>query len=143
VERLDPAARRQEIELRLEISEAIPTVTGDGDRLERVAVNLIHNALKFTPAGGSVSVCAAVDAASVVVRVSDTGSGISREDRQRVFERFYKVDRARDSSGTGLGLAIVKHTIEAHGGAVAVESEEGFGSTFSFSLPIDHVPTAP
>jgi len=71
------------------------------------------------------------------VRVSDTGVGIAREDLPRVFERFYKVDRARGSAGTGLGLAIVKHTVEAHGGHVAVESEAGAGSTFSFSLPID------
>ncbi len=109
-----------------------------------MAVNLIHNALKFTPAGGSVRVSAGLVGGAVTVQVSDTGSGIAPEDLPRIFERFYKADRARNqpgartsgSGGTGLGLAVVKHTVEVHGGTVAVESELGRGSTFSFSIPL-------
>jgi len=139
VERMRPAARRTGVVLHVDVPAALPSILGDADRLERVAVNLVHNALKFTPEGGSVSVGAAVEDGAVVVRVSDTGLGIAREDLPRVFERFYKVDRARGGAGTGLGLAIVKHTVEAHGGRVDVESAEGAGSTFSFSLPIAEV----
>ncbi|MDZ4278514.1 MAG: HAMP domain-containing sensor histidine kinase, partial [Dehalococcoidia bacterium] len=107
----------------------------DVERLERVAVNLIQNALKFTPAGGSVRVTVAAAAGAVTVAIEDTGAGIRRQDLPRVFERFFKADRARGGASTGLGLAIVKHTVEAHGGAVHVESEEGHGSVFSFSIP--------
>ena len=135
VERLQPQARRQSIQLILDTDVALPAVVGDAERLERVALNLIHNALKFTPSGGSVRVDAAWEDGTVVVRVTDTGVGIAPTDLPRVFERFYKVDRARSSGGTGLGLAIVKHTVEAHGGSVAVESQQGGGSVFSFSLP--------
>ncbi len=103
-------------------------------------MNLIHNALKFTPSGGSVRVQAACVDGSVVVNVSDTGAGIAAEDLPRIFERFYKADRARSGAGTGLGLAIVKHTVEAHGGAVAVESAEGRGATFTISLPAATLP---
>lgn len=135
VERLEPQARRQGVRLSLDTGVALPAVVGDAERLERVAINLIHNALKFTPSGGSVRVEAAGEDGAVVVRVRDTGVGIAPADLPRVFERFYKVDRARSSGGTGLGLAIVKHTVEAHGGSVAVESQQGGGSVFSFSLP--------
>jgi len=135
VARLRHQAQRQGIELSLEAAPDLPPIQGDAERLERVAVNLIHNALKFTPAGGAVRVQAACQDGSVVVKVSDTGAGIAAEELPRIFERFYKVERARSGAGTGLGLAIVKHTVEAHGGAVAVESEEGRGATFSFSLP--------
>ncbi len=135
VERLQLQARRQGVNLDVSVPQGLPPVVGDAERLERVALNLVHNALKFTPAGGSVRVQAAAENGAVVVRITDTGVGIAPADLPRVFERFYKVDRARSSGGTGLGLAIVKHTVEAHGGAVAVESEQGGGSVFSFSLP--------
>jgi two-component system phosphate regulon sensor histidine kinase PhoR len=100
-----------------------------------VLANLLLNALKFTPAGGSVRVRAAAGEGVVAVSVSDTGAGIAAQDVPRVFERFYKADRARGSGGTGLGLAIVKHTVEAHGGRVTVESHEGQGTTFTFTVP--------
>jgi len=135
VARLRHQAQRQGLELTLEAAPGLPAILGDAERLERVAVNLIHNALKFTPAGGSVRVRAVREDGAVVVEVSDTGAGIAAEDLPRIFERFYKADRARSGAGTGLGLAIVKHTVEAHGGAVSVESVEGRGATFSFSLP--------
>jgi two-component system phosphate regulon sensor histidine kinase PhoR len=135
VERLQPQARRQGVQLSLEAGSSLPPVVGDAERLERAALNLIHNALKFTPAGGAVRVEAQCEDGAVVVHVRDTGVGIAPADLPRVFERFYKVDRARSTGGTGLGLAIVKHTVEAHGGTVVVESQQGGGSVFSFSLP--------
>ena len=143
VERLRPQAEKRGLHLTLEVSSDLPPVVGDAERLERAAVNLIHNALKFTPAGGSIRVSASLTGSAVTVKVSDTGVGIDPEELPRVFERFYKGDRARaqaaagpsGSGGTGLGLAVVKHTVEAHGGTVSVESELGRGSTFLFSIP--------
>jgi two-component system phosphate regulon sensor histidine kinase PhoR len=140
VERLRPQAEKQGLNLTLEVAPNLPSIIGDAERLERVAVNLIHNALKFTPAGGSVHVSAGLADGGVTVRVSDTGVGMAPEDLPRIFERFYKADRARGSGGTGLGLAVVKHTVEAHGGTVSVQSELGHGSTFSFSIPAASLP---
>ena len=144
VERLRPQAEKRGLSLTLDVASDLPAVIGDGERLERLAVNLIHNALKFTAAGGSVRVSAGLVDNAVTVKVSDTGVGIDPKDLPRVFERFYKADQARNQAGarpggtggTGLGLAVAKHTVEAHGGTVGVESELGRGSTFSFSIPI-------
>ena len=137
VERLRPQAEKKGLSLTLEQAPDLPPVIGDADRLERVALNLIHNAIKFTPDGGSVGVSATLAEAAIKVEVSDSGTGIAAEDLPRIFERFYKADRARGSGsgGTGLGLAVVKHIVEAHGGTVSVESQEGHGSTFRLSLP--------
>lgn len=109
---------------------------GDRERLKQVMVNLIDNAIKYTEAGGSVTLSAMRDGDVVIVRVADTGIGIAEEHHARVFERFYRVDRdrSRDAGGTGLGLAIVKHIVEAHGGRIDLASAPGKGSTFSFSL---------
>jgi two-component system phosphate regulon sensor histidine kinase PhoR len=137
VGRLRPRALTQQVELTLDVEPALPVVTGDPDRLERAAVNLIDNAIKFTPPGGSINVSAVREDGAVVVRVRDSGQGLEPEEVPRVFERFYKADRSRESVGTGLGLAVVKHTVEAHGGRVAVESARGRGATFSFTLPIE------
>jgi signal transduction histidine kinase len=104
--------------------------------LERAAVNLIHNALKFTSKGGSVIASATCQGEAVILSVTDSGAGIAPEEQPRVFERFYKVDHARQSEGTGLGLAVVRHTVEAHGGTVSVKSQQGKGSTFTISLPV-------
>jgi two-component system phosphate regulon sensor histidine kinase PhoR len=111
-------------------------VYGDKKRLEQVMVNLLDNAIKYTPGGGAVRVAVERKARSVVVSVVDTGIGIPSSDIPRIFERFYRVDkgRSRELGGTGLGLAIVKHIIHAHGGRVGVESELGKGSAFSFTL---------
>ena len=111
------------------------TVTGDGERLERALGNLVANAIKFTPAGGTITVSAEAGDADVAISVCDTGIGIEPEQQARVFERFYKADRGRGSGGTGLGLAIVKHIVQAHGGSVAVESRPGRGSAFTIRLP--------
>jgi two-component system phosphate regulon sensor histidine kinase PhoR len=140
LDRLRPQAQKQHVSLTLEIASNLPPIIGDAERLERAAVNLIHNALKFTPAGGSVHVSARFVGGAVTVKVSDTGVGIAPEDLPRIFERFYKGDRARSAGGTGLGLAVVKHTVEAHGGTVSVQSEPGHGSTFAFSIPAASLP---
>jgi two-component system phosphate regulon sensor histidine kinase PhoR len=114
-------------------------VRGDAARLGQVIVNLVHNAVKFSPDGGEVAVRARTDGGVVVVEVEDHGVGIPAAARDRVFERFYKVDRARlragAGGGTGLGLAIARHVIDQHGGRIWLRSEEGAGSTFSFALP--------
>jgi two-component system phosphate regulon sensor histidine kinase PhoR len=141
VGRMRPQAEKEGVSLTLEVPPDLPSVIGDAERLEQATVNLLHNAIKFTPGGGSVHVSAHLEDGAVTVSVSDTGIGIAREDLPRIFERFYKADRARARTGgrpvggTGLGLAVVKHTVEAHGGQVSVESELGHGSTFIFSIP--------
>jgi two-component system phosphate regulon sensor histidine kinase PhoR len=137
LQRLAPQADRGGVHLTADASLqlALPLM-GDVDRLESVLVNLIHNAIKFTPAGGAVTVGARRDGDEATIWVRDTGIGIAASDADRIFERFYKADKARASGGTGLGLAIAKHTIQAHGGRIWVESRPGQGSTFLFSLPV-------
>ncbi len=107
----------------------------DHKMIGRVLGNLLHNALKFTPDRGRVTIGAARTDDKVKVSIADTGVGIPSEDLPRIFERFYKVDRARGKSGTGLGLAIARHVVEAHGGRIWAESVEGKGATFYFTLP--------
>lgn len=138
VERLRPRAEQGGISLHLELPADLPSVRGDRDRLAQVLVNLVDNGIKYTPRGGEVRVTAQPEESAVRVLVRDTGIGIPRADLSRVFERFYRVDKARSraSGGTGLGLSIVKHIVEAHNGQLAVESEPGQGSTFSFTVPI-------
>ncbi|MCX5794218.1 MAG: ATP-binding protein [Elusimicrobia bacterium] len=134
---LKPLAGRKELGLRLEPFRDVPPVRGDRGQLKQVLTNLLDNAIKFTPEKGLVRVSAACAEGRVTVAVQDTGIGIPAEDLPRIFERFYRVDKARsrELGGTGLGLAIVKHIVEAHGGSVAVESRPGEGSTFRVSLP--------
>jgi two-component system, OmpR family, phosphate regulon sensor histidine kinase PhoR len=135
VERLRPQAEKASVALSVEIAAGIPRVSGDRVSLERAIVNLINNAIKFTPDGGAVRVIAGPDGAGLKIEVSDNGSGIEPQDLPRVFERFYKADRARRAGGTGLGLAVVKHTAESHGGRVEAESRLGEGSSFRIWLP--------
>lgn len=136
VERLEAQAVRAGIGLTLDAPAGLPQPVADERRLEQVLVNLLHNAVKFTPSGGQISVAASADKENVTVTVSDTGIGIPEEELPRVFERFYKADKSRSSRGTGLGLAIARHIIQAHGGRLWVESVQGAGSVFSFSLPL-------
>ena len=178
-----PLADQRHIVLRADVPEGLPYVDADAARIGEALVNLIHNGLKYTPSGGSVTLraerapqasgddgkAAAADGRRaekkseiagrpmVIVSVSDTGIGISSDDVPRVFERFYKVDRARTrtmaggadaeadevstpemraAAGTGLGLAIAKHLVELHGGSIWAESRLGHGSVFSFTLPV-------
>jgi two-component system, OmpR family, phosphate regulon sensor histidine kinase PhoR len=137
-DRLRLFAERQGVQLLVEVPETgVPPVSGAEERLGQVIINLVHNAVKFSPDGGDVTVRVEVQAPNVVVSVEDHGIGIPRGSQDRVFERFYKVDRARvRGGGTGLGLSITRHVVEAHGGRIWVVSEEGRGSTFSFALPI-------
>ena len=113
-------------------------VRGDRAQLGLLLSSLLDNALRHTPAGGTVRVCLDAVEGRAVVQVTDTGEGIPAGELSRVFERFYRVDkaRARQTGGTGLGLAIVRHVAEAHGGAVRVDSELGAGSTFTATLPV-------
>lgn len=137
-ERLRLFAERQGIRLEARTVDGLPLVRGDAERLGQVLLNLIHNALKFSPSGTTVTVSAVAAADVVTVSVADQGPGIARQDQARIFERFYKVDRARvrGMGGTGLGLAIAHHIVEDHGGRLELESEEGRGADFRFSLPI-------
>jgi len=135
-ERMRAQAERAGLTLRLEVPAGLPEVRGDERRLEQVLVNLVHNAVKFTPPGGVVVLSAAMEGGVVRFAVRDTGVGIPEDDLSRIFERFYKADRARSGGGTGLGLSIARHIIEAHRGRIWVESEEDLGSSFFFTIPV-------
>ena len=134
--RMGPLAARADVALLVEPSDA-PAVRADRERVAQVLANLVHNAVKFTPAGGSVRLSAAPEDGCVAFSVADSGVGIERADLERVFERFYKADRSRSGGGTGLGLAIAKHIVHAHGGRIEARSEgPGRGATFRFTLPL-------
>ncbi|NWF63587.1 MAG: PAS domain-containing protein [Chloroflexi bacterium] len=134
-DRMKAQAERANLKLNVKSEDGLPNLQADKGRLEQVLVNLIHNAVKFTKPGGQI--CLSVEAENGGVRfaVQDTGIGIPPESLSRIFERFYRVDSSRTGSGTGLGLSISKHIVEAHGGRIWAESEEGRGSTFYFLLP--------
>ncbi len=133
-ERLRAQLERARLELRYRLPADLPEVLVDRRQIEQVVVNLVHNAIKFTPPGGSVTLAAHQEGDRVIVEVVDTGVGVAEVELPRLFERFYKSDKARRSEGTGLGLAIAKHIMLAHGGDVTVESRPGEGATFRFSL---------
>jgi two-component system phosphate regulon sensor histidine kinase PhoR len=156
VERLRPQAERAELDLALDVPSDLPLILADSERLQQVVTNLVHNAIKFTPPAGHVEVSARrlpisddgppssqvlgsePDALApgdwVLITVDDTGVGIPADDLRRIFERFYKADRARSGGGTGLGLSIAKHIVQAHNGHIWAESLEGQGSTFYVAL---------
>jgi len=137
-EKFTPQARAAQLSIRVETT-ALPTVTGDGDRLAQVFTNLVDNALKNTPAGGSVTLRAALTGSEVQVNVVDSGAGISPEALPHIFERFFQADPSRpggEKHGTGLGLAIVREIVKAHGGKISVCSAPGTGSTFTVTLPL-------
>jgi two-component system phosphate regulon sensor histidine kinase PhoR len=136
VERLSVQAERRGLQLELDCPDDLPLILADFHRLEQVVVNLLHNAIKFTPPGGRVTLSARLSGEEVRFDVADTGIGIQVEDLERIFERFFKSDRARTGGGVGLGLAIARHMVEAHGGRIWAESREGQGSTFSFTIPV-------
>ncbi len=134
---LDQSARDKSLAVSNEISDSLSRVLADEKRLSQVLLNLLDNALKYTPAGGSIKINARATEKYIQVDISDTGIGIPAEDLTRIFERFYRVDKARsrELGGTGLGLSIVRNIISAHGGEVWVRSDYGRGSIFSFTLP--------
>ena len=136
VERLRPFAERQGITLEVGVQPDLPPVRGEASRIGQVLLNLVHNAIKFSPSGRAVEVTVSQEGPEVATRVTDHGIGIAAADLPRIFERFYKADRSRASGGgTGLGLAIARHIVDGHGGRLTVESIEGTGSTFTMTLP--------
>lgn len=134
---LAAAASQKTILVTLEIPSNFPAVRADEQRLQQVFTNLLENAVKYTQTGGRVTVSARETGSEIEVCVADNGSGIAPEHLPHIFERFYRVDKARsrEVGGTGLGLSIVKHIVQVHGGRVWVESELGKGSKFFFTLP--------
>jgi two-component system, OmpR family, phosphate regulon sensor histidine kinase PhoR len=136
VERMQLQAERGNLQLILEMQEDLPAVFADADRIEQVLVNLLHNAIKFTPPGGEITAQVWQEGGFVIFSVRDTGVGIPPDSLSRIFERFYKADQSRSGGGTGLGLSIARHTLEAHAGRIWAESEVNRGSTFYFSLPL-------
>jgi len=138
VAEMEAGAGERQVALSVEAPKKLPRPALDSDRIGQVLRNLIDNALRYTPAGGRVSVAVSPQARGVAVTVADTGAGIAPEDLPHVFDRFYRADgsRTRTTGGSGLGLAIVKQLVEAHGGEVRAESEPGRGSVFSFALPL-------
>jgi signal transduction histidine kinase len=138
VEILRPQAESKGVALSVDVAPDLPPADIDRERIGQVLRNLLNNALAHTPERGTISVSAARENGMIRVTVRDTGEGISAEDLPHVFDRFYRADRsrARQTGGYGLGLAIVRQLVEAHGGAVTVESEVGKGSAFSFTVPV-------
>jgi len=146
VEQLEPIADAKEIELRCDPTPSDGTqsgvapvvVEGDAGWLERLVLNLVDNAIKFTPEHGRVMIRVVPDGGQARIDVEDTGMGLSAEDAQRVFERFFRADASRSSKteGAGLGLSLVQWIAEQHGGVVSVRSRPGEGSTFTVTLPI-------
>jgi two-component system phosphate regulon sensor histidine kinase PhoR len=145
VELMGDHARREGVALTAQCDEDLPDLNGDRDRLHQVMINLLDNAIKYTPRGGHVTVYArradlngaAGARPAVALAVADTGEGIPERDIPRLTERFYRVDRARsrELGGTGLGLAIVKHIVQLHNGALRIESRAGEGTTVTLSIP--------
>lgn len=133
---LTPVAEKGGVSLETSFPPDLPPAEADPDQIAQVLTNLVDNSLKYTPAGGKVVIAAEEKPTQIMVTVSDTGIGIPRKDLPRIFERFYRVDKARSrsSGGTGLGLAIVKHIVEAHGGRAWAESDVGKGTRIHFLL---------
>jgi two-component system phosphate regulon sensor histidine kinase PhoR len=136
---IQPRADAGRVTLTADVARDLPPAHADRDRLAQILINLVDNAVKYTPAGGRVTVraAAAVGGGALVIDVADTGIGIPPADLPRITERFYRVDKARsrELGGTGLGLAIVKHLVIAHGGELSIESRQGEGTTVHFTVP--------
>lgn len=131
-------AQSSGIRLVTELPDHVPVVC-DTMRVSQVIDNLVSNAIKYTDAGGTVTVSARADDECAELSVSDTGQGMTREETARLFADYYRADRVRNSAiqGTGLGLSISRQFVEAHGGTIAVDSEPGTGTTFTVRLPLD------
>ena len=134
---LEKLIKTKRLTVSVDAPSDLPKVLADDKRLAQVFLNLLDNAVKYTPEGGFIKVGMSVNDQAVHIDVADTGIGIPEKDIPRIFERFYRVDKARsrDLGGTGLGLSIVKHIVLAHQAQVSVRSEVGQGSVFSFFIP--------
>ncbi|MEP0842480.1 MAG: HAMP domain-containing histidine kinase, partial [Phycisphaerae bacterium] len=130
-------ADAKQLELILSLPAKMPRVRGDRDRLAVVLINLVGNAIKYTPSGGRVEISCAPEHERLRINVTDTGIGIAPEHQEKIFDKFYRVsdEKVQGIPGTGLGLSIVKETVRLHGGAIFVTSTPGKGSTFSLVLP--------
>jgi signal transduction histidine kinase len=139
VERLAPQYAAQQVTLTTAVPADLPSVAADPDRILQVLINLLGNALRYTPAGGTVRVNAARQGPDILFQVADTGIGIAPEHLPHLFERFYRVDKARSRAlgGSGIGLTIAEALVTAHGGHIWADSPGlGHGATFSFTLPV-------
>ena len=134
---MEGQAKSQGLTLTCDLPEEMPAVTGDPERIQQVIINIITNAIKYNKPQGSIAITGGVEADQVFLRVEDTGIGVPKADLERLFERFYRVDKARsrESGGTGLGLAIAKQIVETHGGRIGFDSEYGKGSIVTLYLP--------
>jgi signal transduction histidine kinase len=152
-EGMDPQATERGVRIQIQVADELPTVEADSQRIAQVVRNLLGNALRYTPSGGTITISADLPEKQgngspslppspvwVRVTVADTGTGIPPEELPHIFDRFYRVDRSRTraSGGTGLGLAVARQLVEAHGGRIWAESQPGRGSAFSFTLPASH-----
>jgi two-component system sensor histidine kinase BaeS len=137
VQRMSPLAQTREVGIETEIKEGLPLVSVDADRIVQVLTNLLDNALRYTPAGGQITVRVNQVDGQVQMSVEDEGPGIPEEQIPYVFERFWRGDRSRsrDSGGSGLGLSIARQLVELHGGTISATSAPGKGSTFWIALP--------
>jgi len=134
-ERMQAQATLKDVEIVVNVPPELPAAEFDAERIEQVLVNLMQNAITFSPRRGRTTMSATSIGDEIVVAVADRGPGLDPGDVERVFERFYKADRSRAASGSGLGLAIAKHMVQLHGGRIWVENDFGRGATFKFSLP--------
>jgi signal transduction histidine kinase len=141
---LHPLAERKSIDLVWRVSPYTPALRGDRELLRQALVNLIGNAIKYTPEGGQVQLDAALEGEELVLAVRDNGIGIGPEDLPRIFDKFFRASQAKSSRipGTGLGLPLARYLVESHGGRIEVESELGQGSTFRVRLPVLAAPEA-
>jgi two-component system phosphate regulon sensor histidine kinase PhoR len=139
-ERLAAQIARSGLRITTTTEPGLPLLRADRTRIGQVLLNLLHNAVKFTPAGGTIHLSVSGEDGWIVFQIEDTGVGVDPEDIDRLFERFYKADRSRRSHGTGLGLAIAKHVVQAHGGAIEARRNRPQGMVFTFRLPVDGPP---
>jgi len=138
VDQLSPIVSSRGQSLTLNLPPRLPNIIADSLRIEQVLVNLLSNAAKFTPQGGSISVSADEQNGYIVIEVQDSGPSIPLEEQHKVFQPYYRLKTANREHipGVGLGLALCKHLVELHGGRIWIESEQGKGNTFAFSLPV-------
>ncbi len=133
---LQPLADRQNLMFKTEFNTGQLLVKADRERMRQVIINLVHNAIKFSKPGKAIIAASRKQGIFAVTEITDEGIGISQDDLSHIFERFYKADKSRSGQGTGMGLAIAKHLVQAHGGNISASSQEGKGTTITFTLPL-------